>query len=288
MSAVHSRESPSNSSPRTSAVPTPPSPRGRPPQLSYAPKLACIYCTRDTFTTMDQLQAHVHTMHGSILSGAELAPPAVQNGPSLSPALPYACDFCTMRFSTTISLQGHIAAAHAKLTSPLACVACSTPFSSPSQLTEHFLTVHGEQMRPTDLSKKSSKKPRLNDDHHMNSGTLLCNQCGAALPDFESFRVHLRAHLDGRSPSLSCQQCGARFSDATSLERHTASHLLAVGSEFACPSCSRAFVKPDELQKHLMDLHAHHLYRCAICKEMFDSKVAIQVRNNVLMEYLVS
>ena len=35
--------------------------------------------------------------------------------------------------------------------------------------------------------------------------------------------------------------------------------------------------KPDELQKHLMDIHAHHLYRCSLCKEIFDSKVNIQV-----------
>ena len=34
------------------------------------------------------------------------------------------------------------------------------------------------------------------------AGTLLCNQCGAALPDFEAFRVHLKAHLEESGAGL--------------------------------------------------------------------------------------
>ena len=44
--------------------------------------------------------------------------------------------------------------------------------------------------------------------------------------------------------------------------------------------------KPDELQKHLMDIHAHHLYRCSLCKEIFDSKVNIQVKYFKLIEFI--
>lgn len=39
-------------------------------QLHHLPasaKLACIYCTKDTFTTMEQLQLHVQAMHGRYL-----------------------------------------------------------------------------------------------------------------------------------------------------------------------------------------------------------------------------
>lgn len=240
---------------------------------------------------MEQLQGHVHSMHSALLPPP---PPLLpeQNGltPVQSPVLTYSCDSCTMRFPSSSSLHQHIASAHSKLSprSPLSCNLCSIPFASPAGLAEHYLLVHGgpsEQLRPTDLSKKNTvdrpiKRPRSGEDP-MAAGTLLCNQCGAALPDFESFRVHLRAHLEGGA-CLSCSTCGARFSDAGALERHAAAHLLALGAEFGCPSCSRAFPKPDELQKHLMDLHAHHLYRCAICKEMFDSKVAIQVRTTRL------
>lgn len=68
-----------------------------------------------------------------------------------------------------------------------------------------------------------------------------------------------------------------RLSVAGQLERHVAEHFLATATEFGCPTCSKLFAKPDELQKHLMDIHAHHLYRCALCQELFDSKVAIQV-----------
>nr|CAD7458886.1 unnamed protein product [Timema tahoe] len=136
-------------------------------------------------------------------------------------------------------------------------------------------------------------------------GTLLCNQCGAALPDFESFRTHLKSHLEEagglrgllggggtdllamlaassseqrvKSPALPCPHCGAKFSSPEDHQQHLASHFLATATEYGCQSCLKLFSKPDELQKHLMDIHAHHLYRCSLCKEMFDSKVAIQV-----------
>jgi DNA-directed RNA polymerase subunit RPC12/RpoP len=147
-------------------------------------------------------------------------------------------------------------------------------------------------------------------------GTLLCNQCSAALPDFESFRTHLKSHLEeagglrgllgggtdimgmlssqdsrvssSKSPAasgaLACPHCGAKFSgadDHQAFEQHVATHFLATATEYGCQSCLKLFPKPDELQKHLMDIHAHHLYRCSLCKEMFDSKVAIQVSHAI-------
>ncbi|GFR69761.1 zinc finger protein 423-like [Elysia marginata] len=74
-----------------------------------------------------------------------------------------------------------------------------------------------------------------------------------------------------------CFKCGARFGSEEQLEAHASLHYLCVSTEYGCSSCQKNFSKPDELQKHLMDIHAHHLYRCSLCKDIFDSKVNIQV-----------
>lgn len=122
-------------------------------------------------------------------------------------------------------------------------------------------------------------------------GTLLCNQCNAALPDFEAFRSHVKTHIDEagglrggseprKSPPTLCPHCGAQLTQEE-LPQHITNHFLTTATEYGCQSCMKLFPKPDELQKHLMDLHAHHLYRCALCKEMFDSKVAIQVPDKI-------
>ncbi|GFO07026.1 hypothetical protein PoB_003353100 [Plakobranchus ocellatus] len=74
-----------------------------------------------------------------------------------------------------------------------------------------------------------------------------------------------------------CVKCGASFSSEEQLEAHASLHYLCVSTEYGCSSCLKNFSKPDELQKHLMDIHAHHLYRCSLCKDIFDSKVNIQV-----------
>ncbi|XP_045536687.1 zinc finger protein 423 homolog [Papilio machaon] len=189
--------------------------------------LACIYCTRDTFTSMEQLQLHVRAAHSALLNGDTIMPPAV------------------------------------------------------------------EQPTPTDLSRRTSddvtiaKRPKSSSESatpqtSLSPSTLLCNQCDAALPDFEAFRAHVKGHLEeggelSRSSPAPCVHCGATFADVAATERHLAAHYLAVSCEYTCHSCVRSFPTPDDLQKHLFDLHAHHLYRCSLCKEVFDSKVAIQV-----------
>ncbi|XP_035790632.1 zinc finger protein 423 homolog isoform X2 [Anopheles albimanus] len=98
-------------------------------------------------------------------------------------------------------------------------------------------------------------------------GAYLCNQCNAALPDFESFRTHLKAHLEASAsvaamsgglatgaagagqpnlgaasstaPVLStflCQQCGATMSGQGEYEQHTIGHYLVTAVEYRCPS----------------------------------------------------
>ncbi|XP_055535740.1 zinc finger protein 423 homolog isoform X2 [Wyeomyia smithii] len=160
-----------------------------------------------------------------------------------------------------------------------------------------------EQLAPTDLSQPSIKRMKMESENQSSSsrddrerdsshnapsssalptspGAYLCNQCNAALPDFESFRTHLKAHLEqgSNASSFGCQQCGAALGDHQDYEKHMASHYLVTGTEYQCESsCNKIFTKPDELHKHLYDSHTQVLYKCVLCSENFDSKVTIQV-----------
>jgi hypothetical protein len=72
-----------------------------------------------------------------------------------------------------------------------------------------------------------------------------------------------------------CVECSATFDNDDDLDCHvTAAHYLSLATEFGCTSCLKLFARPDDLQKHLMDVHAHHLYRCTLCKQVFDSKAS--------------
>ena len=88
----------------------------------------------------------------------------------------------------------------------------------------------------------------------------------------------MEIHADSPPATMyPCTECEAEFESEEQLESHIFVHFLALTTEYGCSSCLKLFNKPDELQKHLMDIHAHHLYRCALCKEVFDSKVNVQV-----------
>ncbi|XP_045495753.1 zinc finger protein 423-like [Colias croceus] len=229
--------------------------------------LRCVRCG-ESFRRPDMLQAHMTTAHGAMTPPRRVA--------SQPPPTLLACIYCTRdTFTSMEQLQLHVRASHSAL------------------LNGEGPTVTVEQPTPTDLSRRGSegtppvKRPRSSSGSAtpqtvLSPSTLLCNQCDAALPDFEAFRAHLKGHLEeggnlAQTSPTPCLHCGATFTDPVASERHLAAHYLAVSCEYTCHSCARSFSSPDDLQKHLFDQHANSLYRCTLCKEIFESKVAIQV-----------
>ncbi|XP_058055032.1 zinc finger protein 423 homolog [Anopheles bellator] len=140
----------------------------------------------------------------------------------------------------------------------------------PQSLQHHRMAPQSSGGPCRDLAPASSLPP---------PGAYLCNQCNAALPDFESFRAHLKAHLEqnsanclaamaGASGSASsasattagalslstflCQQCGATMSCQAEYEQHTIGHFLVTAVEYRCqagsgggggPTCQSALGK---------------------------------------------
>ena len=166
-----------------------------------------------------------------------------------------------------------------------------TPANDLMQL--HSSLPNGSSSPPSPKKAKIGKSSSPNSPQHPSSATsqpplgslpLLCNQCSPspAFPDFESFRIHLKSHLISSHHTShqlvqhQCPYCGDVIT--TDFESHVLNcHMGTISTQYGCECCNKMFLKPDELQKHLMDIHAHHLYQCSLCREMFDSKVTIQV-----------
>lgn len=322
------------------------------PILNSPLKLTCMYCTRDSFSCMQQLQIHVHTMHQAILNNDGLAvspssseqvtssvrdkPLDLQDGTSPKERdknkysedrersneknhyeNSFTCTQCTMKFSTLSCLRDHLLSIHRleNFGTMMMCPLCGIPCTSAASYAEHYVLQHCENQRTapttaveyseskvngihdtttrdsrtqknreiseaTDLTNKHSRSADVGSGY--TAGTLLCNQCGAALKDFESFREHLARHLqaDHRNEISKhpCPKCEATFPDREDMLSHLTKHYLGqISKEYACGVCKKLYPHPDLLQRHLLDSHAHHLYRCALCRDTFDSRVAIQV-----------
>lgn len=195
------------------------------------------------------------------------------------------------------------------------CPLCGIPCASAAAYAEHYVLQHCENRSIAPLESKDYMDAKMNGNYESKSsrnqkcreqiscsaepadltskhtattennysaGTLLCGQCGAALKDFESFREHLARHLQAnhRNDAVrhSCPKCEATFQDREDMLVHLTKHYLGqISKEYACGACKKLYPHPDLLQRHLLDSHAHHLYRCALCKDTFDSRVAIQV-----------
>lgn len=328
-------------------------------KLLKSGELTCIYCTQNDFSNLEQLGAHVQTMHSNLLLN-ENNFHRHTSPESMLPYPPVSCEFCTMKFPTIPMMLSHLKSTHLdKINSPnsymeqfnknLMNTYTSFYGSSffdekrdheeqsevnderpPSERSvkdengndETSMTIVAksikqekkdendnsqeaqEQLAPTDLSQPRLKKLKIENESSSAPsrearetekgsslsgpssalpnppGAYLCNQCNAALPDFESFRTHLKAHLEQGSTTSSflCQQCGVTLRDQQEYEKHVTGHYLVTSAEYICePACSKAFTKAEELHKHLYDSHTQVLYKCILCNETFDSKVTIQV-----------
>ncbi|XP_055313875.1 zinc finger protein 423 homolog isoform X2 [Sitodiplosis mosellana] len=108
---------------------------------------------------------------------------------------------------------------------------------------------------------------------------LRCSQCTLILPNIEAFRDHLRNHLvRGELKNFVCFQCGLTFTNQNEYELHVSSHFLISTTEYTCSfGCNKHFVNAESMQKHLFDAHAQNVWKCGICYEIFESKMAIQI-----------
>lgn len=171
----------------------------------------------------------------------------------------------------------------------------------PTDLSQPKIKKFKEERR-SDIESKADEKKSLavlpSPDRRSVESTapptaFLCNQCNASLPDFESFRLHLRSHLEqshnsansglnllnGAQPANNyvCHQCGLTLDKKSDYEHHIEQHFTIINTEFLCQFCNKFFPKAEDLQKHLNENHVETIYKCSLCKEVFETKISIQL-----------
>lgn len=133
---------------------------------------------------------------------------------------------------------------------------------------------------PIDAYVNRKRLQKTPSDYASNSpDPLRCSHCSLILPNIEAFRDHLRNHLvRGELKNFVCFQCGLTFTNQNEYELHVSSHFLISSTEYTCSfGCNKHFTSSENMQKHLFDEHAQNVWKCGICYELFDSKVAIQI-----------
>ena len=206
-------------------------------------KYPCPYCIKQNlFDSIEQLQLHVEVYHKSDRAPVYLCPEGD----------------CKAHFNTAEDLSSHLQEDHQQGSSS-SKITSSIPSTSTLNVNT-FTKANNKDVKKERPSKSPSilQKP---------SPTPSEGKTTPLPPESES--------PSGRS--YGCPSCHNEFSNEEQLVVHVLTHYKAISAEYVCKDCGKSFKKPDELQKHLFEIHAHHLYKCSLCKEVFDSKVSIQV-----------
>ncbi|ELU11801.1 hypothetical protein CAPTEDRAFT_220354 [Capitella teleta] len=258
-------------------------------------KMDCPYCSRKGFSSIGMLNVHIRTMHTGIAdhlfschvchvgfaSSVTLSEHMKLEHPSLVTSqeqleIKFPCDYCPLEFTSAETLKQHKTSVHKvsesapKPVSVVYCSQCTMGFPHIYALAEHMHNVHGYNKKSTNVQAEASPRKEQQTE------SFICDHCKASFTELHLYQMHLNSqHPD--SSLHSCPECPAEFSSEEQRDSHVFLHFLSQTTEYGCTACLKLFPKPDELQKHLMDIHAHHLFRCSLCKEIFDSKVNVQV-----------
>jgi len=223
------------------------------------------------FATVDKLDQHRQVEHDnptSSTSAISAASSSGQGSPGVDLEPRFLCRFCPVQFYDAQTQRDHEQTIHlgrssvghqvpAVSSSVVYCSQCSLGFPHIYALADHMHHSHGYNT----LARVRGSAPPGSD---------------AAARSRDPVRpTAVRADSQRASTtSATCSDCSATFDTEDELESHVASaHYLSLGTEYGCTSCLKLFAKPEDLQKHLMDVHAHQLFRCTLCKQVFDSKV---------------
>ncbi|XP_035678373.1 zinc finger protein 423-like isoform X1 [Branchiostoma floridae] len=243
-----------------------------------------VYCPQCTmgFPTMTSFNEHAEEVHGAsslspIPSSTNSVLSSLLNEGSinlpLEEGLRYPCPYCPEGmnlFSNFDLLRDHVQEQHGTRTQ------CSPVGSTPPAHTVTNSKDESKKPSPGEAGRKK-KTQHSEEKNSIERNGFFCSQCDVSYLTLEAFQTHLKTHLDMLLQKHPCPKCGVEFTSEDQMLQHMLEHFMAVATEYGCQTCEKTFAKADDLQKHLFDIHAHHLYRCSLCKEMFDSKVSIQV-----------
>ena len=97
---------------------------------------------------------------------------------------------------------------------------------------------------------------------------FICNECGKALANADSLRVHKRTHSSERR--FQCEICKKGFSRSDLLTEHMRTHTGE--KPFQCDVCSRAFAAKGNLAQHMLVHTGEKAFQCDVCSRAFAVK----------------
>ena len=207
-------------------------------------KYPCPYCIKQNlFDSIEQLQLHVEVYHKSDRAPVYLCPEGN----------------CKAHFNTAEDLSSHLQEDHRQGNdgSNGGTMMVASSSTALAQQQQSYAKVNNVK------KERQTKSPSVLQKESL---TPVNGEVGAETPP--------KSPTEG---SFGCPSCHNDFPNEEQLVVHVLTHYKTTSAEYVCKDCGKSFKKPDELQKHLFEIHAHHLYKCSLCKEVFDSKVSIQV-----------
>ncbi|CAD0194821.1 unnamed protein product [Chrysodeixis includens] len=250
--------------------------------------LACIYCTRDTFTSMEQLQLHVRAAHSALLNGegpVQIDQPvhfAVAHSGENKVWVCRSCGAGAGALRSEAEGAAHVRARHAATAPRCACgallgsgvsartprphrayrcpvPACNDAFAVQYLLERHMQAHHAIQQQV--LNGEMNRPKRMETSNGGDGGDDARSPCTPGAENGGVTTAVVAAGEERRrkngAVALQCAYCGERTRSRAELEAHTRAHSGAAAARHKCLIC-------DEVLPSAAVLAEHKLTHCKV------------------------
>ncbi|KXJ83924.1 hypothetical protein RP20_CCG026951 [Aedes albopictus] len=209
---------------------------------------------------------------------------------------PHKCNFCPIRFKSTIQLKAHENRLHGtshdvnylpEQPSRIECETCGKVFSYKHKLKMHIRMVHMGSKQPScNICHKTFTATSSLERHmllHTNEKPHVCPKCGISFRRALLLRHHMQMEHEGRNPHV-CAECQEQFKNYHQLYIHKqVVHLkkpYGGGTKqrkyhLDCKLCKSSHSKTSDLERHIKSDHPGETYpypQCTDCPRTFLSK----------------
>ncbi|TMW41556.1 hypothetical protein DOY81_013366, partial [Sarcophaga bullata] len=188
----------------------------------------------------------------------------------------FKCSLCVKTFATRRGLELH-ADAHKPRERLYNCDECGKSYFKEHVYKRHKLTHIPENEKKFQCSQCEKKyatdylRRQHEDITHSKKNVKICDICGKAFGNRDTFQRHIEQHAGVPLELISCDICGVKLVNKAGLRKHIKMcHTAENLKEQICPHCSK--VSPN-LNAHRMHIRFSHLmqrkHSCHLCAKAF-------------------
>ncbi|EAT46046.1 AAEL002751-PA [Aedes aegypti] len=188
---------------------------------------------------------------------------------------PWSCDKCKFKTKYRMAVDRHKAVHEKRENRTYPCTICEMVFKTKDEWRNHSMN-HPENQIVCEVCGAALKNPNSYKSHmerHEEKRKYQCEYCEYASHTLLALKAHMNVHKTDNGKKR-CEICSAVFKTGSLLKRHMEGHSNE--RKYHCEACPARFNTNNALRNHRNRVHLAIRHPCDYCDKTFDQKIILR------------